>query len=1228
MQAGSSLNPLQSGSRPVETLFAGRYEVIRVLGQGAGGQVQLVRDQRDGQLYALKSAVDSDDDARGQLEREFRSLCRMGHPQIMEARALRRDESRGLLCLLVDYVPEPGLERPRGDLGPQDLPRIAALALNALNHVHQRGVIHGDLKPAHILVGRDDRGLLRVYLIDFGLSVLSDESNARLRGGTPAYMPPEASAGGCPTQKGDLHALGRSLLESGAHTAASPGGVAPQEDAEASEAFASFLRGLCHSDPDLRPDSAWQALQLLGAIAPQAVEGVPIANRPAFETPGIWDELQAAVLAWRAGRVEQPLFLVGGSEGAGKTRLLRELRRSAVADGGSVLSVQVARPAAPLEVVRRVMRQADSIAPAEAGPFTFLDIGGRERGSVQRALPIRVLQAAVDHLLVLCRSRPLLILVDGLARDDETTWHFLRLLARVSPEAGLLVVVSHELHDSEPGEDAAEADVPPEAASSARCLRLEPFSEEMTTKLLASLSPNPHDLARLQELARLASGNPRLATMLGRDAARNFGADDTNPSDLLNRLLAGRLEAVGPACRELLADLSVLLRPAPLGLLARYTGLTVDEIRSRLQVLELESLVESGGDEVGVFSPRVRQVLLRGSDPQAMQARNRRALEAWTQWEHWVDRPAAMLALHAARAGDVERATNEGRRGVRMLLREGNLRTAESLIRELLELDLQDQEEEHLFFEESLVEVLVRGDQTRPARVLVESILARTEGVPAEVRARLLMHLGSVEEAQGRYERASECLIQARRLSEGTASVLVQMRIRERLGAVFFRQGLYDEAGVQWTQGLAIAPEGEPSLVRGDLHNNLGILHTHQDDHEAAEQQHAAALTLRRSLGDLEGEARTHTNLANLALEQGQHAAARERYMRSLRIKRQVGSLGTLASTLHNLGILSFDLGELGAALRYLNEALAVYARGKNVAGEAATRTMLSKALAAKGQLGEALRNVRAAGEILESLGVRGSSWLSQGAAEAELAMLIGDFGTANYVLRLRALALQKEDLDLDSLDLVRLRGALHVLQDRATQGLDDLYRARRGVAGRQRSFQACETDLGIGWAELQASDVRAALASFENALETAREIGARRSECIALLGLAHCHGEEGNADTASHYLFQAQPMAEALGSPLLRFDIYAEKGMQAWHTGRTGHAIGWWRRCAEVCITLLETLPLGSYDAMFMEHPRRRWVLNALESLVTEDVDAGGASEGDPVDESDRPPGVEDDGR
>ena len=1216
MQAGSPSQPLQSGARSAQTLIARRYEVVRVLGRGAAGHVHLVRDLRDSQLYALKSTPSTDSDAKGQLEREFRNLSRLGHPQIVEARALRSDAAQDLVYLLADHVPAPGLERAREDLGRQDLPRIAALALNVFTHIHARGVVHGDVKPAHLLVGWDERGLLGLHVVDFGLSVRADEPDGKLLGGTPAYMPPESQAGACPTARGDLYALGRSLLKLCAR-------LPPQHADGEPDALTEFLHTLSHVDPHLRPDSAWQALQLLGTIAPQAVVGLPTANRPAFEQPAIWSELQSAVQSWRAGRVEQPVFLVGGTEGSGKTRLLRELRRRAEASGGSVLHVQVARPAASLEVVRRVMRQADGIAPEGTEPFAFLDMGGRERGSAQSALPIRVLQGAVDHLLGLSRARPVLILVDGLVRDDETTWHFLRLLSRVPPDAGLLALVTHELRSSPDGDEAdgEAADVPAEIASSARCLRLEPLTIEMTTRLIGSLSSDPTDTQRAHELATLAAGNPRLATMLGRDAAEALGSRESDPRMLLERLLAARLEAVGPACRELLADLSVLLRPAPLGLLVRYTRLTADEIRSRLQVLEAESLLESGSDEVGVLNPRVRQTVLRRSTRAETQARHRRVLDAWSQWEHRVDRPASMLALHAARAGDIARATHEGRSGIRMLLREGSLGTAESLIRELLELDLGEHPTECLFLEESLVEVLVRSAQTRPARALVESILQRDAGVPADVRARLLMHLGSVEEAQGRYEQASECLIEARRLSEGVANVLVQMRIRERLGAVFFRQGRFEAAGIQWAQGLALAQDGEPSIVRGDLHNNMGILHAFQNDPEAAEQEYVDALTMRRSLGDLEGEARTHTNLANLALERGLYAAAQERYMRSLRIKRQVGSLGTLASTLHNLGILSFDLGDLGAALRYLNEALSVHMRSKNAEGEATTRTMLSKTLAAKGQLGEALRMVRTAGDILEDLGVRGPAWMAQGAAEAELAMLIGDFGTANYVLRQRALALQKDDLDLEGLDLVRLRGALHVLQDRAKQGLADLYRARRGIADRRNSFQACETDLETGWGELQASDLPAARASFESALQIARNIGARRAECMALLGLAHCDGEEGEIDRASRYLFLAQPMAEAIGSPQLRFDIYAEKGMQAWHTGRTGHAIGWWRRCAEVCLGLIETLPPGSYDTIFMEHPRRRWVLNALESLVAEDAAGPVPDESVPTDAADHLP-------
>jgi tRNA A-37 threonylcarbamoyl transferase component Bud32 len=85
-------------------------------------------------------------------------------------------------------------------------PQVLADLLGALEWMHQRGFVHGDLKPAHLLV--DERG--RGRLLDLGLA---RPIGAPRRGGTLGYIAPEELAGAPTSIAGDLYAFGRSLHE-------------------------------------------------------------------------------------------------------------------------------------------------------------------------------------------------------------------------------------------------------------------------------------------------------------------------------------------------------------------------------------------------------------------------------------------------------------------------------------------------------------------------------------------------------------------------------------------------------------------------------------------------------------------------------------------------------------------------------------------------------------------------------------------------------------------------------------------------------------------------------------------------------------------------------------------------------------------------------------------------------------------------------------------------------
>ncbi|HPF69168.1 MAG TPA: serine/threonine-protein kinase [Candidatus Krumholzibacteria bacterium] len=201
----------------------GPYAVTGVLGEGGMGVVYRGRQdepiRREVAIKVLRRGLDT---ARV-LERfawERRSLARMDHPHI--ARILdagSADDGRPYVVLeLVDGVPVTQWCRERQG----SLDRRLALMIGvcrAVQHAHDRGVLHRDLKPGNVLV-REVDGAPVPCIIDFGIAKALEESDTELTlagqvVGTPAYMSPEQRAGDTARVdvRSDVYALGVMLYE-------------------------------------------------------------------------------------------------------------------------------------------------------------------------------------------------------------------------------------------------------------------------------------------------------------------------------------------------------------------------------------------------------------------------------------------------------------------------------------------------------------------------------------------------------------------------------------------------------------------------------------------------------------------------------------------------------------------------------------------------------------------------------------------------------------------------------------------------------------------------------------------------------------------------------------------------------------------------------------------------------------------------------------------------------
>lgn len=205
--------------RPPRTIGPGSrvgpLEVLEKLGAGASGTVYRARHVELGRLSALKVIPRATLDARRvrRFQREVEALARLDHPGIVKVHAAYEHE--GSLAFDMELVDGETLEARIEREGPLPWREAATIVLHlarAVQHAHDLGVLHRDLKPGNVLVRRDGR----VVLADLGLSRLTDQSSSlTLAGapvGTPCYMAPEAF-GGESTVAVDVYGLGTILYE-------------------------------------------------------------------------------------------------------------------------------------------------------------------------------------------------------------------------------------------------------------------------------------------------------------------------------------------------------------------------------------------------------------------------------------------------------------------------------------------------------------------------------------------------------------------------------------------------------------------------------------------------------------------------------------------------------------------------------------------------------------------------------------------------------------------------------------------------------------------------------------------------------------------------------------------------------------------------------------------------------------------------------------------------------
>ncbi len=340
----------------------GPYRVLRPIARGGMAEVYEVEEHSSGEHLALKLLVQTGG-ALARFNREYEAMIRLNHPNIVRVYNYgHHGESPWLSMELVEGTPIQAYAKRCGKAGSAErtaeVIRVSHDLALALDHIHQRGIVHRDLKSANVLVLPDGR----VKLIDFGTARVSDAVQDITRDGefigTFAYASPEQlmntevdgrsdlyslgvllfrmATGKRPFESSDLGELARMHVK---HPPPRPRSLSP----ELPEGLEEIILALLEKKPDNRPQSGAEVAEALEALAgqPLFLPGTLDVDLSSERLVGredqvrqLWGFLDGAAAGGEApGCQPADMALVVGLQGSGRHQIMQAMERE-VAERG------------------------------------------------------------------------------------------------------------------------------------------------------------------------------------------------------------------------------------------------------------------------------------------------------------------------------------------------------------------------------------------------------------------------------------------------------------------------------------------------------------------------------------------------------------------------------------------------------------------------------------------------------------------------------------------------------------------------------------------------------------------------------------------------------------------------------------------------------------------------------------------------------------------------------
>ncbi|MFE1253905.1 serine/threonine-protein kinase [Streptomyces fungicidicus] len=285
-------------------LIAGRYRLLAKLGHGGMGTVWRAKDETVDREVAVKEPRVPEHlpereraNASERMRREARAAARLDHPAVVNVHDVAVVDGRPWIVMeLVQGRSLGAVLQEEGTLSAREAARVGLEVLGALEAAHAAGILHRDVKPDNVLLGRYDR----VVLTDFGIAQIEGETSLTDTGGfvgSPEYIAPERVLGQRPGPASDLWSLGVVLYAATegvspfrrSNTPATLQSVlnaTPAAPASARGPLAEIITGLLQKDPARRPNAAQVRAALETAAHPPAPRPTQVVAFPAGDAGG------------------------------------------------------------------------------------------------------------------------------------------------------------------------------------------------------------------------------------------------------------------------------------------------------------------------------------------------------------------------------------------------------------------------------------------------------------------------------------------------------------------------------------------------------------------------------------------------------------------------------------------------------------------------------------------------------------------------------------------------------------------------------------------------------------------------------------------------------------------------------------------------------------------------------------------------------------------------------